>query len=302
MTLKFIPVPFSVIAVHNALSFTFEAMQQGVISYKKSKISFLSMGKGSRVVICFPGYGEDSAVCSFLGKYASEEFTFIAVDLPYHGKTEWNEGLNFCWHDLENIISAILSYQIPSYKPSDRIILLGFSLGGRVALSLFQAIPNQIEKVVLLAPDGLKVNFWYWLSTQTWFGNRLFLFTMKHPSWFFSFLKLMNGLGLVNASIFKFVKFYIGDKNIRELLYKRWTALRKLKPDRVKIKKLIRQNKIFFHLFYGKHDRIILPVRGRKFRKGVEEYCTLSIIESGHQVLHDKHAEDILPALRSNSH
>jgi hypothetical protein len=48
-------------------------------------------------------------------------------------------------------------------------------------------MPEQIEKLVLLAPDGLKVNFWYWLATQTWLGKNSFCFTMKHPGWFFVF-------------------------------------------------------------------------------------------------------------------
>ena len=151
--------------------------------------------------------------------------------------------------------------------------------------------------MVLLAPDGLKVNFWYWLSTQTWPGNKFFAFTLKHPGWFFGFLKILNKLKLVNASIFKFVNYYIGDKEVRRLLYARWTTLRKLKPRLKKIKSLINNNKTSVRLVYGMHDRIILSSVGEKFRKGIEDHCTLSVIHSGHQVLHEKHVQEILPAL-----
>jgi pimeloyl-ACP methyl ester carboxylesterase len=174
---------------------------------------------------------------------------------------------------------------------------MGFSLGGRMALSLFQLIPDKIEKIILLAPDGLKVNFWYWLATQTKAGNRFFGFTMKKPGWFFGFLKVLSKLKLVNASIFKFVNYYIGDQEVRRLLYSRWTTLRKIRPNVKKIKLLIKENKTPVRLIYGKHDRIILPSVGEKFRKEIEDYCTLSIIHSGHQVLHEKHIEEILPAL-----
>jgi hypothetical protein len=158
-------------------------------------------------------------------------------------------------------------------------------------------MPSQIERLVLLAPDGLKVNFWYWLSTQTWAGNRVFSFTMKHPEWFFGFLKLLNKLKLVNASIFKFVNYYIGDKEVRRLLYARWTTLRKIKPNLKQIKSSIRGNKTKIRLIYGKHDRIILSSVGEKFKKGIEETCTIAVIHSGHQVLHEKHVQEILPAL-----
>jgi len=284
------------------LIFTFDLLQQQSVSYKNSKISFLTAGNGQKLVICFPGYGEDASSCSFLGKYGGSEFTFIAIDLPFHGKTRWEEGLDFHWEDLKNIVAIILKTHFSENTPGkEKITLLGFSLGGRLALSLYQSIPEQVQKVVLLAPDGLKINFWYWLATQTGIGNRFFKFTMKRPSWFFGFLKLLNHFGFVNASIFKFVNYYIGDQKVRELLYLRWTTLRRLKPDLQKIKTLIRLHGTFFHLVYGKHDRIILPTRGKKFRTGIEKYCTLSVIESGHQVLHEKHAADIVAALRSSS-
>jgi pimeloyl-ACP methyl ester carboxylesterase len=180
---------------------------------------------------------------------------------------------------------------------NQKLSLLGFSLGGRIALSLYQAQPETVEKLVLLAPDGLKVNFWYWLSTQTWAGNKLFAFSMKHPGWFFVFIKLMNKTGLVNSSIFKFVNFYIGNTEARRLLYQRWTGLRKLKPNLPRVKTFIREYKTPTRLVYGKYDRIILPVRGEKFQKGIEEFCTIAIINSGHQVVHENHAGGILAAL-----
>ena len=34
-----------------------------------------------------------------------------------------------------------------------------------------------------------------------------------------------------------------------------------------------------------------------KFRKGIEDHCTISVINAGHQVLHEKHVEEILAAL-----
>jgi pimeloyl-ACP methyl ester carboxylesterase len=280
-------------------------MKNRLLAYKNSRISYYTYGSGPRLVVCFHGYGEYGRLFQFLGEYAGDEFSFYALDLPFHGHTRWNEGLNFTHTDLQEIIHAILlenNHQLhpDSYRDEKlRLILLGFSLGGRMALSLYQAWPGAVEKLVLLAPDGLKVNFWYWLATRTWVGNRLFSFTMKHPGWFLSFLRLMNKFGLVNASIFKFVNYYIGDKEARLLLYQRWTSLRRLKPNLSLIKTCIRKNNTRVHLIYGQHDRIILPVRGEHFRKGIEKYCTLEVITSGHQVLHAKHATEIVTSLKS---
>ena len=148
-----------------------------------------------------------------------------------------------------------------------------------------------------MAPDGLKVNFWYWLSTQTWLGNKLFALTMKKPGGFFGFLKLLNKLKLLNASIFKFTNYYIGDPEARRLLYSRWTSLRKLKPNLTRIKSFVKQQNTAVRLVYGKHDRIILSSVGEKFKHGIEGQCELIVIHSGHQVLHEKHVEELIPVL-----
>jgi pimeloyl-ACP methyl ester carboxylesterase len=274
-------------------------MESRQLIYKNSAISYNLIGNGPKPVICFHGYGEEAGMFSFLEKYVGHEFTFYAIDLPFHGKTEWKDGLLFSYRDLLQIVQAIVpkGNQNPESR-NYKLIILGFSLGGRMALSLYQTIPDKMEKLVLLAPDGLKVNFWYWLATQTMLGMSFFSFTMKHPGWFFGLLKGMNKIGLVNVSVFRFVKYYIDNAHVRELLYNRWVCLRKIKPCLKTIKNLVNINKTSVRLVYGQHDRIILPSVGKKFQRGIDGYCTLTIIPSGHQVLHEKHAEDIIQALR----
>lgn len=273
-------------------------MEHHYLTYKNSRISYYRFGAGPKLVFCFHGYGEEASVYGFLEKYTGDKFSFISIDMPFHGKTEWKEGFNFSTEDLQQICRAIslTDNQKPAIE-NLKFSLLGFSLGGRMTLSLYQSQPETVEKIILLAPDGLKVNFWYWLATQTWPGNKFFALTMRKPGWFFGFLKLLNKLGFVNASIFKFVNYYIGNKEVRQQLYNRWTALRKLKPDLELIKASIQENNTTVRLVYGKHDRIILSSVGEKFRKGIEDNCSLSVIHSGHQVLHEKHVEEILPAL-----
>jgi pimeloyl-ACP methyl ester carboxylesterase len=278
-------------------------MDKQVVTYKSSHICYYRIGIGPKLGLCFHGYGEDATSFAFLEELAGSQYTFYAIDLPFHGQTSWKEDLNFTHTDLQQIIHDLLlanniNLQVDAPKPHKKIVLIGFSLGGRVALSLYQAWPQLIERLVLMAPDGLKVNFWYWLSTRTWAGNKLFDFTMKYPRWFFTFLKVINKLGMVNTSIFKFVNFYIGNKEARIQLYERWTTLRRLKPNIKRIKTSILQNKTPVRMIYGRHDRIILPIRGEKFKEGIEAYCTLKVIASGHQVLHEKHGDEILQSLK----
>lgn len=271
-----------------------DPLHQGILRYKQSSINYLRFGHGPKTALCFHGYGEKADNFLFLESSAGQEFTFLSIDLPFHGRTVWKENLIVGEEDLDAIVEGILARE---GLPFAGLTLIGFSLGGRVALSLFEAHLSSVERLVLLAPDGLKLNFWYWLSTQTYLGKSLFAFTMRHPGWFFTLLNALNNLRLVNSSVFKFVKHYIDDGAARELLYQRWIVLRKLRPGIKKIREWIKSNNIPVRLIYGKHDRIILPVRGEKFRKGIEEQCSISVIHSGHQVLHSRHVSEIVPAL-----
>ena len=264
-------------------------MDANRLLYEHSLVGWRCFGTGPRAVVCFHGYGEKSQSFEFLGKIAGEQFSFYAVDLPFHGETLWN---------APPMEAADLAEIVRQICPAKSFVLLGFSLGGRAALSLYEEKPEAVEKLVLLAPDGLRVNFWYWLATQTAPGRSLFRLTMRNPGWFFGMLKLFNALRLVNSSIFKFVKYYIGDRAMRDLLYERWISLRRLRPDLSRIKSLIRGQKTPTPIVYGKHDRIILPVVGERFRRGIEDQCEVIVIASGHQVLHEKHAEDILAVLQ----
>jgi len=95
------------------------------------------------------------------------------------------------------------------------------------------------------------------------------------------------------------VKAYINDKMVRLELYERWTCMRKIRPDLLAVKRIVSQYKIPVYLIYGNYDRIIRHERGEKFRRGIESFCTLQVIQSGHQLLKEKNAGLIIGLLQS---
>lgn len=268
------------------------------IAFRHSTLAYHRWGQGSRLAICLHGYGESGAHYAFLSKEpALAHYSIFAIDLPWHGHTVWNEGLEFSGTELREILTQIIQKEGLTHAAQQGIDLIGFSLGGRLALSMLTQLTIPVRKLILLAPDGLKLNFWYWFATQTWLGRQLFRFTMLHPGWFFGFLKIFNKLGLVNSSIFKFVRYYIGNKEVRAQLYQRWIGLRRFRPNLKAIKSHLQKSGTQVRLLYGQHDRIILPIHGQKFVKGIEAQARCQIVESGHQLLHEKHSADIVQAL-----
>ncbi len=268
-------------------------MQSHFLTYKSSMIHYYRAGNGNRLLFCFHGYGESGQSFSLLEDHTGKDFSMISIDLPFHGKTDWKEGLDFTPQQLKEIMELAAGdlYSAPIY-------LLGYSLGGRIALGLLELIADKTKKIVLLAPDGLKLSRWYRLATQSRLGNRLFRFTMKNPGWLFSLMSVAGKIGKGNPGIYKFGNNYIRDKQSRDELYKRWTSMRRFKPNLVAIKSLILKHQIPVRLLYGRHDRVMRFEHGEKFRKGIDTFCDLTILPAGHQLLQEKNLETIIQLLK----
>ena len=261
-------------------------MSQHKLSFKNSIINYYKYGNGSKVLFCLHGYAEDGTSFLFLEKYLGNTYTLYAIDFPFHGQTEWNEKESLSAKDFLSILNLINSAQ-------NNFSVLAYSMGGRIALYLLQYISQKIERAVLIAPDGLHENFWYFLSTQTKPGNKLFSYTMRKPQLFFSFLNIAVKTNIINKSIVKFVHHFLDDENERTLLYKRWTAMRFFKPNLKSIKKTCNEKNIQLHLLFGSFDRVILRKRATVFNES--KSINISVIEAGHQLLKEKYASSIVP-------
>lgn len=266
-------------------------MHSRFLTYKNSTIHYSIGAEGYPLVICFHGYGEKTTHFNFLEPHLSGHFTLLAIDMPYHGQTVWKEGPLLTIAMLSEIILAILEKHTDPLHP---VTLLGYSMGGRIALTLFQQADFDIGQIILLAPDGLKVNFWYWLSTQTRFGNKLFAATIKHPTWFLHLVETGYKLKILNNSIYKFVKYYLHDPNIRKQLYLRWTCFRELSPSIPVIISKIKKSKTPVTFFYGQYDRIITPQKGETFSKKISPLGSLIILPCGHKLLEESNAGEIV--------
>jgi len=253
------------------------------IPYRNSVIHYYRFGNGPQWLFCFHGYGEDGSSYKIIESLSGKDYTLIALDFPFHGKTDWQEGLLFDIHDLLNIINLI--------KPANQpMSLLGYSMGGRVALQLAQTIPGQINKMVLVAPDGLHKNKWQWLSTETQLGNWFFGYFMRNPRLMMELLNITVRLGFFNKNLLKFVHFYLDDAEQRSALYRRWTTMRKFRPQLSLLKNTILKNKIPVHMLFGRYDRVIVSKYGFAFSKHAEAYIKVEEIETGHLLLREKYA------------
>lgn len=265
-------------------------MDSFYIQHTHTNFHYRKFGSGKKLVFAFHGYGRDSNTFYFLERYLGNNHTVIAIDLPFHGLTEWNKELTF---HPEYMVQVIQEIRKQLNALNEHFILLGFSMGGRIALHLAEIMHKHIERLVLIAPDGLKINFWHALATQTWGGHKLLQRTVYHPQWLLKTLDLAERAGIITRSIASFVHYYMDDKEQRIMLFRRWTTMRKFVPKLGRLRKYITRNKIKVRMLFGRYDKVILYSGGEHFVKGIEQYASLKVIDTGHNLLDDHNAKYI---------
>ena len=246
-------------------------------------VSWYRWGSGPGLIVALHGFGERALSFAPWGEALPEGFSLFAPDLPFHGDSHWKENTPFTPDQLRTLIHKMTGSEDP-------FILCGYSMGGRLCLSFAQAFPREVSRLVLLAPDGLKVNFWYWLSTQTAWGNRLFRYTMEHPDLFLKTVHLLGKRLLLNQGIVKYIQRYLGEDARRQDLYRIWTCMRAFRPDL----DAVRSHHIPTRLVFGRYDRIIQPSQGYRFQKKAGEDCAVTELPTGHQLLASPFAETCL--------
>jgi len=265
-------------------------MESHHLSHKNSTIHYRKFGDGPRLLFCFHGYGRESDTFWVLERKLGSAYTIIAIDVPFHGLTDWKDELVF---KPKYFLQLILDIRRSLHKENSKFSLLGFSMGGRIALHLTQLLPDKVEKLILLAPDGLTFNFWRWFASEAWVGNKILGYTIDNPAWASWVVDKAEKWHVIHRSLADFIRYYIKDNEQRVLLYRRWTSMRKFAPEIGKLKKIIRHYQIPVRMLFGAFDRVIPSAGGERFRKGIEQLATVKVIESGHNLLSEVQAGKI---------
>jgi pimeloyl-ACP methyl ester carboxylesterase len=260
-------------------------MESAFLTYKNSRIHYRKSGTGNKLAICFHGFGTYANTFDWIAHHVPDH-TFIAFDLPFHGLTQWNE-------QEISVDELIRVMDLCTEVTGREFALVGFSMGGRISLSILEKIPNRISRLILLAPDGLHLNRWYWFATQTRAGNRVFHHVMFNPEKFVKLVRKAGNFHMVNKGVLKFIDRYMDDESMRVQVYKVWTAFRSFRPNLEKIITQIKQGNIPVALIYGKFDNIIPFSSGKVFAARLGPQGRFTVLDCGHQVLHIRNAQYI---------
>jgi len=254
--------------------------QTHFFEFEKSKIHYSKIGSGAKSLLAFHGFGQDHSAFDEVAKQLTERYTIYSFDLFYHGKSHWKEGhpemSKSIWGD---ILKAFIKHH-----DIDTFSVICFSMGGKFALTSMQTIPEKIDKVIMIAPDGIQTSMWYNLATYPIIFQDYFRSMIVRPARFYFILKMMRKLKLVDKGILRFAQSQMNSTKKRRRVYYSWVVFKSLTFDMNKIALITNANQIGLTMILGTYDKIITRKGMQKLLNKLDHH-QLEMVESGHNDL-----------------
>ncbi len=235
-------------------------------------------GQGEELLIAFPGYGSTVDFYTPALPLLAHRYTTWVVDLPLHGKTVWKKPM-FTIQDFTGIIQLILQR-----TGQLRFNLLGHSFGGRAVLTQVPIFGKRLDKVYLLAPDGI-IN--PGLMTVSWIPKWLRHLTsgwVEQSHRLLPFAEWLHRRKWMSSGSYRFAEFYLKTKERRQQVKMYWLSLANFQVDLPSVKTTIKTNQITTVVFIGKKDKIIPSDVGIILASGIESWVKIIITETGHSL------------------
>jgi pimeloyl-ACP methyl ester carboxylesterase len=256
------------------------------IIHEGTKLHYRVLGSGSQYLLAFHGYGQSSAYYLPMGQALDGDYTIYAFDLFFHGQSSLHRNHMPLTKDfLQEVIGLFLEKE-----KIDNFSLMGFSMGGKFALTLVERMPERIDELFLIAPDGIRTSFWYNIATYPGWLQQLFKRTVLKPGAFFKLLQVLNRYNMIHKSLVRFARFQMDSTEKRLRVYRSWIGFRELNFDIRQIVRLLNHRQAPVTMFLGEFDQIISPKRVSVFVKALHK-GELVILKAGHSHLLQEVAE-----------
>lgn len=264
-------------------------MQKAFIEYAGYKVHYVIIGKGSRYLFAFHGYGLTGEQYQAFETALGGKYTIISLDLFHHGQSHYPDNIGKDTA-LEPALFKAMIEKIATGMGIDRFGLMGYSMGGRICLYLLPQFGNRITELYLFAPDGIKRSYGYMLGTYTFIGKALFRLMLKQGWLMKGLLNIGWRIGVVNPKAHKFFLSQIETQAKREKLYYSWQSYRLFRTDLDAVVKCIKENNMALHLFTGKYDRVLPPATVNRLLKKLGPGYVNIRLDSGHDLISTKTA------------
>ncbi len=248
------------------------------IDIEKNKISIVCFGSGPVKLLALPGYGNAADYFHRLFPLLETKVQIYAVDLPMHGETKWNDA-DF---KVDHLLKIINKVNIHNQSPLDGF--LGYSMGGRLVLSMLPHLKFPIKYCFLLAPDGL-----YTPGSQLWeklpfFLKKRLVKLLNKPKATKKIAQLLRHAKIIRRSDQLFLeRQMVFPGRYRRLLFWGVNTARFDVDETLTIDWLNKHN-VKTTLIYGDLDKVVSSEKGKTFTGKLKD-GEMIIISGNHHIV-----------------
>ena len=257
------------------------------------QLEYAVFGTGTEVVITFHGFGREAGDFEQFVPVLTANEKFISVNLFQHGNSQWPSQRSLT-DSLKMDEHAFFLKALLNHLNVERFSLFAYSLGGKIAMQTCLLFPDRIDKLFLIAPDGLKKNRFYRFIVGTSVGRKLFKFTVFNPSLLLRSADVAHKLKLINSKLHRFVYVHMDAEKKRKQVYETWLIYRHFVPNLTELTAVLSTRKIDFTLLIGAYDSVIKAKDAQRFVLQLTTSDALVELQTGHQLMN----EDVVNFIR----
>ncbi|MBL7984722.1 MAG: alpha/beta fold hydrolase [Flavobacteriales bacterium] len=260
-----------------------------------SGMAYRTFGTGQHHLIAFHGFGRTGQDFAVFERALGHRFTIHAFDLPFHGESP--APTERAQHPFEpNELRDYFTAFADSIG-AETFVLMGYSLGGRIALSLLETMPERISQAILIAPDGLKPRPWYRALASSAWGRARYRSFIERPGRVHRLAGVAHATGLVSDKLHRFVIGQSDTRAKRELLHNVWLSFRHIEPDLDVVAANAREHALPITLVFGAKDSVIKPELASRLQPKAPDRITTMIMDAGHQLLTPELGKALAPVI-----
>lgn len=272
-------------------------MTNGAVKYKDFLLEYKTFGDGPEYILAFHGVGRTADDYRIFEHNMGKKYTIVAINLYHHGNSVYPENRMFDnqiskKEFIEHIDELLKQLNI------DRFSIMGYSLGGRVALTCVQLFYKRINRIILIAPDGLKISHYNNFVTRTNMGKNYVKWVVKKPEEFFGWIEKLHRYKLINNRSKRMIHFHFESHERRVLLRNVISSFKNIVPNISQVARHINKYNIELVMVFGKHDFIIPIKLGTRFMRKIKSKKELHVIDASHNILTENASKQLSEIIR----
>jgi pimeloyl-ACP methyl ester carboxylesterase len=243
-------------------------------------LHYIKIGTGAKVMVGFHGFGRDA---SMFQNYENvfPGYTIYSISLFYHGSHWQDQDAGLSDEKWKAMFGDFLDKEsIQNFS------LLGFSLGGKMALYTFQLYGHQVDALYLIAPYGIKANIVEWLTQKFPLVYQKLEKYVYQPAFLLSLLGVLRQYKLVNPTLVNITLKQMKSLDSRTRSYHSMRLYGTLRLNLKEIKAKLEKSGIPVTFYLGRFDSILTSEVLHKYTSSFMNF-SLHVLPEGHGRLPD---------------